>query len=309
MQENISFFAINDAGSQVKSISISKKLLRTIIFLFCVCFIAYSFIVFDYVRLKLNTAKVHTLEHKIENQKEEISHQRKQVKSFAHEINELKSKLVDLNNFEKKIRVIANIDKLKKENSLFGVGGSVPDDLNTDIAIERKQTSLIRDMHQQVDLLHLASVNQKHDFEIIYHYLDDKRNLLAATPSIRPVASGWISSGFGYRKSPFTGRREFHKGLDIATHKGEPIVATADGTVVYAGKKGLLGNLVVVEHGYGMVTRYGHIHKFLKKPGDTVKRGDKIALVGSTGRSTGPHVHYEVRLNGIQVNPRKYILN
>ena len=182
-------------------------------------------------------------------------------------------------------------------------------DLNTDIAIERKQTSLIRDMHQQVDLLHLASVNQKHDFEIIYHYLDDKRNLLAATPSIRPVASGWISSGFGYRKSPFTGRREFHKGLDIATHKGEPIVATADGTVVYAGKKGLLGNLVVVEHGYGMVTRYGHIHKFLKKPGDTVKRGDKIALVGSTGRSTGPHVHYEVRLNGIQVNPRKYILN
>jgi murein DD-endopeptidase MepM/ murein hydrolase activator NlpD len=309
MHDNISFFAINDAGSQVKSISISKRLLRTIICLFGVCFIAYSFIVFDYIRVKFRAAKVNTLENKIASQKEELSLHREQVKTFAHEINELKSKLVDLNSFEKKIRVIANIDTLQEENNLFGVGGSVPEDLNTDMDIEKKQAGLIRDMHEQVGLLYLASINQKNGFENIYNYLDDQRNLLSATPSIRPVESGWISSGFGYRKSPFTGRREFHKGLDIATRKGEPILAAADGTIIYAGKKGLFGNLMVIDHGNGTVTRYGHIDKFLKKHGDTVKRGDKIARVGSTGRSTGPHVHYEVRLNGIQVNPKKYILN
>jgi murein DD-endopeptidase MepM/ murein hydrolase activator NlpD len=309
MHDNISFFAINDAGSQVKSISISKRLLRTIICLFGVCFIVYSFIVFDYIRVKLHASKVNTLENKIASQKEELSQHRKQVKTFAREINELKSKLVDLNSFEKKIREIANIDTLQEENSLFGVGGSVPEDLNADMAIEKKQISPIGDMQEQVDLLHLASINQKHDFEIIYNYLDDQRNLLSATPSIRPVESGWISSYFGYRKSPFTGKREFHKGLDIATRKGEPIISAADGTIIYAGKKGLFGNLMVIDHGHGMVTRYGHIDKFLKKRGDTVKRGDKIARVGSTGRSTGPHVHYEVRRNGIQVNPEKYILN
>lgn len=309
MQENFSFFVLSDSGSQVKSISISKRLLQIIAFLGCVCFIAYSFIVFDYIRLKFSAGRIGTLEHKISSQKDEIDHQRKQVKNFAYEINELKLKLVDLNDFEKKIRIIANIDKLKEENSLFGVGGSIPDDLNPDKEMENAPVSLIRDMHEQVDLLHLASINQKHDFEFIYSYLEEQRNLLAATPSIRPVDSGWISSGFGYRTSPFTGKREFHKGLDIATHKGEPIVATADGTVIFARKKGLLGKLIVIDHGHGMVTRYGHIHKFLKKRGDVVKRGDKIALVGSTGRSTGPHVHYEVRLNGIQVNPRKYILN
>jgi murein DD-endopeptidase MepM/ murein hydrolase activator NlpD len=307
MHDNISFFAINDAGSQVKSISISKRLLRTIICLFGVCFIAYSFIVFDYIRVKLHASKVNTLENKIASQKEELSQHRKQVKTFAREINELKSKLVDLNSFEKKIREIANIDTLQEENSLFGVGGSVPEDLNADMAIG--QIRLIGDMQEQVDLLRLASINQKNGFENIYNYLDDQRNLLSATPSIRPVESGWISSYFGYRKSPFTGKREFHKGLDIATRKGEPIVAAADGTIIYAGKKGLYGNLMVIDHGHGMVTRYGHIDKFLKKRGDTVKRGDKIARVGSTGRSTGPHVHYEVRLNGIQVNPKKYILN
>ena len=109
--------------------------------------------------------------------------------------------------------------------------------------------------------------------------------------------------------SPFTGRREFHKGYDIATKKGSPVLATAAGVVTFVGRKGLLGNCIIINHGHGMVTRYAHIDKFLKKRGEKVKRWEPIALVGNTGRSTGPHVHYEVRLNGIPVNPFKYILN
>jgi murein DD-endopeptidase MepM/ murein hydrolase activator NlpD len=109
--------------------------------------------------------------------------------------------------------------------------------------------------------------------------------------------------------SPFTERREFHKGYDISSRKGTPILATADGVVTFAGKKGLLGNTVVIDHGHGLVTRYGHCDKFLKKRGDKVNRWEPIALMGNTGRSTGPHVHYEVHLNGMPVNPEKYMLN
>ena len=130
------------------------------------------------------------------------------------------------------------------------------------------------------------------------------------TPAeIRPVKGGWISSRFGRRKSPFTGRPEMHSGYDIAAHKGTKIVATAGGTVSYTGKKRLMGKIVVIDHGNGIVTRYGHCSKILKKKGDSVKRGDVIALEGDTGRSTGPHVHYEVRLNGVAINPERFIFN
>ena len=170
----------------------------------------------------------------------------------------------------------------------------------------------MRDMHEQIEQLSLASVNQQEELESLLKSLEDQQNLLASTPAIRPVSrnvTSWITSRFGYRKSPFTGRRELHKGYDIASRQGTPILATADGVVTFAGKKGLYGKFIVIDHGHGMITRYGHCQKLLKKRGDKVKRWDTIALMGSTGRSTGPHVHYEVHLNGIPVNPVKYIVN
>jgi murein DD-endopeptidase MepM/ murein hydrolase activator NlpD len=123
------------------------------------------------------------------------------------------------------------------------------------------------------------------------------------------VEDGWVTSNFGYRTSPFTGRREFHRGLDIATRSGTPILAPADGVVIFAGPKRLSGNMIIIDHGHGMTTNYGHIKQAHKKKGERVKRGDVIAEVGNTGRSTGPHLHYEVLLNGVSVNPEKYILN
>ncbi|MCD6224997.1 MAG: M23 family metallopeptidase [Deltaproteobacteria bacterium] len=164
-------------------------------------------------------------------------------------------------------------------------------------------------MHEQLEQFDHAAETQKKDFKTLFKKLEEQQNLLASTPAIRPIDKGWISSKFGYRVSPFTGRKEFHRGLDLATRQGDPIFATADGLVTFSGTKGLLGKTIVIDHGHGMVTRYGHIYKILKKRGDRVKRGDIIALVGSTGHSTGPHVHYEVRLNGISVNPEKFILN
>lgn len=131
----------------------------------------------------------------------------------------------------------------------------------------------------------------------------DKRNqLAAATPSIWPT-HGWLSSSAGNRTDPITGEKDFHPGLDISADKGDPVYATADGKVVNASAAGNYGNLVILDHGYGLETRYGHLSAFKVKMGQPVKRGDLIGLVGSTGRATGPHLHYEVRANGRILNP------
>ena len=137
----------------------------------------------------------------------------------------------------------------------------------------------------------------------------DKRNqLAAATPSIWPT-HGWLSSSMGNRSDPFTGERDFHPGLDISADKGDPIYSTADGKVTHAASAGNYGNLVIVDHGYGIETRYGHMSAFKVKVGQVVKRGDLLGLVGSTGRATSSHLHYEVRANGRILNPLQLLLN
>ena len=137
----------------------------------------------------------------------------------------------------------------------------------------------------------------------------DKRNqLAAATPSIWPT-HGWLSSSMGNRSDPLTGEKDFHPGLDISADKGDPVYATADGKVTHASSAGNYGNLVIVDHGYGLETRYGHLSQFKVTPGQVVKRGDLLGLVGSTGRTTGSHLHYEVRANGRILNPLQLLLS
>jgi murein DD-endopeptidase MepM/ murein hydrolase activator NlpD len=137
----------------------------------------------------------------------------------------------------------------------------------------------------------------------------NKRNALAAaTPSIWP-AHGWLSSTMGNRTDPIKGGNDFHPGLDISADHGSAVYATADGTVRQAAREGAYGNLVIVDHGYGLETRYGHLSRFQVRAGETVKRGQVVGLVGSTGRSTGSHLHYEVRVNGRLLNPLQLLLN
>lgn len=126
-------------------------------------------------------------------------------------------------------------------------------------------------------------------------------------PDGRPVRAGFISSYFGDRQDPFTGHQAFHKGLDFASKAGSDVVAVAAGVVTFAGQRAGYGSLVEVSHGNGYVTRYGHNQKTLVQVGQTVTRGETLALMGSTGRSTGPHVHFEVLRNGRQVNPLSFI--
>jgi len=307
MNEKISFYILNYTGKTVKQLAVSRRHLWIVTGFLAFFFLIAAAIFVDYLNIKITFNK-QEVKNTIAKQSDEIFNQRKQIQKFADEINSLKSSLVKLNTFEQKIRIIANIEKSSEEDSLFGVGGSIPEDLDSELPLTEKHNSLLREMHEQTRELTLASVNQEKVFESLYEGLKSQRNLLSSTPSIRPT-EGWLSSGFGYRVSPFTGLREFHKGLDFAGRKGTKIIAPADGVVTFVGLNGSYGKMMKIDHGHGMITRYGHILKAFKERGEAVKRGDVIALMGNTGRSTGPHLHYEVLLNGLPINPKKYILN
>lgn len=139
-------------------------------------------------------------------------------------------------------------------------------------------------------------------------YYEGREALLRSTPSSWP-AHGWVTSDFGVRDDPFTAEHVMHSGLDVAARMGAPVNAPADGVVTFAGLRGGYGNLIVVDHGYGYSSVYGHLSRMLVKPGERVKRSQQLGAVGNTGRSTGPHLHYEVRVNGIPVNPRMFVLD
>ena len=308
MSQKLTFFVFNNTGAPIKQATVSKAFLWFLSLCVTAFLIYFGFVIHEYSHLKKTFSDTQEFENTISNQLDVIVNQRKQIQMFANDMNMLKSSLVELNTFEKKIRVIANIEKAEKQDTLFGVGGSIPEDLDAQVELKKQHTTLVRDMHEQAEQIDLASKNQKEDFKSLLKYLEGQRNLLACTPAVRPTR-GWTTSRFGYRVSPFTGMREFHKGLDIANRMGTPIVATADGVVASVAYKGLLGQVIIINHGHGMVTRYAHIGKALKKRGESVKRGETIATIGNTGRTTGPHLHYEVHLNGIPVNRKKYILN
>lgn len=160
----------------------------------------------------------------------------------------------------------------------------------------------------QAERLASELIARERSLDELLERLEGKSAQLASTPSIWPT-SGWVTSSYGYRTSPFTGRRQFHSGIDIAANFGTPVVAPATGRVVFAGRKGAMGNMVEIDHGYGIHSIYGHLAEFFVKKGEFVERGQRIAAVGSTGRSTGPHLHYSVRLNRKHVNPANYIID
>lgn len=158
-----------------------------------------------------------------------------------------------------------------------------------------------------LDELSRTLARREHQLEILDGLLKNRRLEEKSSLSGRPIAQGWMSSRYGYRTDPFTGKLTMHEGMDFAGKEGSDVVATASGVVTHAGERWGYGNLVEINHGNGLSTRYGHAAEILVKPGDIVTPGQVIATMGSSGRSTGPHVHYEVLKNGRQVDPRPYI--
>jgi len=229
-----------------------------------------------------------------------LSREAAQVASLSDNMKIFRAQIHRLRDFDTRLRIIANLGSEEASGPLLGVGG-----VNTSLGGIRSDADQLAD---EMDRLREEARFRERSFRELYSFLEGKRQQLACTPSVRPVR-GWLTSEFGYRRDPFTGLRQFHEGIDIANRIGTNVVATADGVVSGIREEFGLGLTVMLNHGYGFVTRYGHLSKVHVKVGERVKRGQVIAQLGNSGRSTGPHVHYEVRLNGLPANPLHYILN
>jgi murein DD-endopeptidase MepM/ murein hydrolase activator NlpD len=303
----IHFIIFSSRGTHSKQFSVNKILTATVSICFLILLVSLIYVVPDYSFLKVNYVRDTLLKQKLENKTAELVAQRQQIQKFAKEVNKLKNRVAYLNQFEMKVRTLANLD-MPSEDSILSVGGTLPEDLDANQPLSEKHSTLVRNMNDQADQIQSATFFQEKSFIKLLNALEERREILACTPSIRPT-KGWYSSPFGRRVSPFTGRREFHKGVDIANHAGTKIMASAKGIITYSGRKGGYGRMIIVDHGHGMETRYAHMERLFKNEGDIVKRGDIIGTMGNTGRSTGPHLHYEVRLNGVPINPTNYIVN
>ncbi len=207
----------------------------------------------------------------------------------------------------RKLLKLGNRKQVVSEFADMGMGGPTEEDsARFSELLQEKNDELMDKVSSSLKLTNQQAAQQEASFKEISAFLDKQRSILAATPSIWPV-KGWITSGFGARASPLTGEPGRHMGVDIANEVDTPIRSTADGIVTYSGWEAGYGRLVVIEHGYGYSTRYGHLARIAVKVGDEVKRGQVIAYMGSTGRSTGSHLHYEVRIHGMPVDPEKYL--
>ena len=221
--------------------------------------------------------------------------------SLDGKLKEFRTQMHRLREFDVRLRVIASLESVEEAGPLLAVGGLGHDQ-------HQKTGGVAGRMEEELNRLSEEAAFRERSFQELYSFLEGKRRQLVCTPSIRPVR-GWLTSGFGYRRDPFTGLREFHAGVDISNRIGTDICTPADGMVSQIKKEFGLGLTLSIDHGYGFVTRYAHLSQAHVKVGQQVKRGQTIAKLGNSGRSTGPHLHYEVRLNGVPVNPLHYILN
>jgi murein DD-endopeptidase MepM/ murein hydrolase activator NlpD len=245
--------------------------------------------------LVYHSSRIHLDRAELQRLRSERRAYQQDLRTMAGRLQALQKEMVVLANNDTKVRLMTKLAE-PMENVPVGVGGPVEVDPGMDLSAVQRQIDEIR---QAIDL-------RRESLEELQGALNDQRSLFAARPRGKP-AKGWITSGFGLRKSPFGKGRKMHTGLDIAARTGTPITAPADGVVKRVGTAPDYGKMVVIDHGYGYQTLYGHNSKIFVKVGQRVKRGDPIAAVGNTGRSTGPHLHYEVRLNGVPINPRKFL--
>ncbi len=234
---------------------------------------------------------------------------RARLAGLEADLHQLEGRVHEAGLLEERMRLLADLEPIDDEIRLMGVGGP---DFSARDPLHQVAGELATDVHRiraGTDALLRQSELQRHSFLEVLESLEQREEHWAHIPSIRPLQEGRISSGFGRRVDPFTKRRAFHRGLDISARRGVPVLATADGKVIFAKKNGNHGLTVKIDHGNGIETLYAHLLDLKVKKGERVKRGRVVARVGSSGKSTAPHLHYEVRVDKRAVNPRRYILD
>ena len=235
---------------------------------------------------------------------DENSALRRQLEGMDARLVSVNRQLTELASSDDHLRLIADLPRIDQDTRDVGVGGAASSSAEYGVR-DPKARALVADLSKIEREIRL----QKDSFAEIEERMSGRADLLAHTPAIRPVNGGYIGSRFGHRTDPINGRPAFHQGIDITIDRGAPIMATADGKVLFAQQSPGLGKLVIIDHGYGFRTAYGHLSRILVNRGQTIKRGQKIALSGATGRVTGPHLHYEVHVNGKPVDPLDFFFD
>ena len=290
----ISLIIVPHGKGKPKTFALSKRAVRIWAGISAFIFMAFMVFLVDYLTINITRKKYKQLIQENIKKKETIA-------QYQSTIAQLEATIEHFENYAKKLNVMAG---LKSPDVLKEVGlGS---------GTSNGQESNLPNLASKVSLQSLETVSQKAEgieknLSTLVTFFESEALRLAGTPSIAPTKGYWVSS-FGWRDDPFTGKRTFHYGIDIATYFGNPVISTADGVVIQTQKDKIGGKTIKISHRGGYTTVYCHLSKFLVKPGQRVKRGDTIGLVGKTGKALGPHVHYEVRLNGKSVNPYYYII-
>ena len=299
-KEYFTFMFLPGPNARVRTLSISKSALKSVFLSLVAVLILSLYLVYEYNDVKDKVWELQSV-------REELMQQKAQVQSFALNLLDYKRQMFLLRDLDTKLRRVVSLGPRDKAQQVLGIGG--PDELgfqNLATLGEKKQEEALKEMHQELSQLKGAASRQEASLQLLIEYFEDKRSLYASTPSVWPVR-GWVTSPFGNRTSPFSGILKFHEGIDIAAQTGTPVMTPADGVVIKAGFSTGYGNMVEISHGYGIKTVFAHNSRLNVKAGQQVKRGDVISYLGDSGSSTGPHLHYEVRLNGLPVNPMRYM--
>jgi murein DD-endopeptidase MepM/ murein hydrolase activator NlpD len=301
--KKITIIFLSDGARKTKQLKIPKIFILSLPLFIIAAVILVAWVFSDYQTVKTQIPRLAHLQ-------KENKHQKVQLANLSQKIDHINRKMIELKKFDHKLRVMVNLETGEDNPQFLGIGGSDTTVLNPDYTVEKAHKKLVRLMHHSLDNLNTEISVQIQDKAELHRFLQEQKSMLACTPSIWPTKSKrWVSSNFGYRISPFTNEREFHKGLDISARMKTPIIAPADGVVSSVGTSHGYGRMLHINHGNGLKTVYAHLAKSLVKKGQHVKRGQTIALMGKSGRTTGTHLHYEVHLSGVPVNPLRYILN
>ena len=268
-------------------------------------FVLFTF-AFNFLTLKWAAAVQHPWLQAIvlADQREQAQRTQERVQghlnAMAIRLGELQAKMLLLDGIGERLAKAAGLKPQELPSLAPGRGGAESTTMPSKLISVTEFTQLIDTLANQVDL----RTDQLGVLEALLVANSANRKFL---PTLQPIVDGWYSSNFGYRIDPFSGQNSFHEGIDFPAEVGTPVVAAASGKVVYAEVHPQYGKMVEIDHGNGLVTRYAHAAQLFVKEGDLVVRGQRVAAVGSTGRSTGPHLHFEVRLNGAPQNPARFL--
>ncbi len=298
MDRYFTFLYVRRGNAGVKSIKVRRTVAISGIILLLALFSVSVTLTIRYSGIKADSETITALRSENDDLVRKLG-------EFESRVDGLKKQMNINFELQNRARLMANLDPISEDVWQVGVGGPDPGVMNVEIKVTDE---IFSRFENDISRILRQSRLQKESYSEIIEILEKEADIRDCTPSIRPLNGGFLSSRFGRRMDPFSGRIAFHRGVDYFARSGTPVMSSANGVITMAKKNGSMGLTIEVNHGNGFKTKYAHLSKILVKRGQRIKRGEIIGLVGNSGRSTGPHLHYEVTFRKTHRDPLQYII-